>query len=104
MAAPSLSANFSRTLKFSLDPSPLPPETTISAAVNSGRSFFESSELIYFAKSVFLEGLADTILACLSVNVAFSKAVVLTVIILQASLLLHVAIALPAYIGLLKVS
>jgi len=46
-----LSASFSRTLKFSLDPRPLPPETTISAAVSSGRSLFESSELIYFDNS-----------------------------------------------------
>ena len=34
----------------------------------------------------------------------FSKAVVLTVITLQESLLLHVAMAFPAYIGLLNVS
>src|SRR5210317_1727939 len=96
IAAPSLSANFSRTLKFSLDPRPLPPETTISAAVNSGLSDLESSELIYFDNSELVAGSNGRISLSSLFNSAFSKAVVLTVITLQLSLLLYVAIALPA--------
>ncbi len=104
IAAPSLSASFSRTWKFSLEPSPLPPDTTMSAAVNSGRSFLESSEFMYLVKVVFSPDLMEVIFVSLSLIIAFSKAVVLIVNIFKLSLLLQVAIALPAYIGLLNVS
>ena len=68
----------------------------MSAAVNSGRSFLESSEFMYLDKVVFSPDLMEVIFVSLSLIIAFSKAVVLIVNIFKLSLLLQVAIALPA--------
>src|SRR6185436_12291703 len=46
IAAFSLSASGSRILKFSPEPMPRPPDTTIFAAVSSGRSDLETSRLM----------------------------------------------------------
>ncbi|OQB98740.1 MAG: hypothetical protein BWX79_03265 [Alphaproteobacteria bacterium ADurb.Bin100] len=97
MAAPSLSASGVITsLNFSALPSARPPETTILAAVRSGRSFLAIS----LPRNVLLPLSAApatvSTAALPPVAAAGSKPVVRTVMTLVASALCTMAIALPA--------
>ena len=104
IAAPNLSAIPSRREKFSPFCIPLPPEITISAEVNSGLSDSATSSL---TKEETPRSVVSEIVSTEAVPPSLSeesKLVVLTVITFIESELCTVAIQLPAYIGLSKVS
>ncbi len=95
MAAPSLSAMPSSSLKFSPLPMPRPPETTTLAAPSSGRSLWASSSptKLDWALSTTT---STASMAALPSSPTASKAVARTVITFRASSLCTVAMALPA--------
>ena len=96
MAAPSLSAIPSSNLKFSPFCIPRPPEITISAEVNSGRSDLANSSLTKLEISRLESSSKFSFEADPPWSSQSSNPVVLTVTTFIASELLTVAMQLPA--------
>lgn len=104
-ASPKAAARSSIILKFSLDLTPRPPETTMRAVVSSGLFELDSSSLINFvfnyagmAGSAIFQTATESLLPVTS-----SKEVGLKVKNLISSAVLTLAKAFPAYVGLTKV-
>ncbi|MCY1458349.1 hypothetical protein D9M71_757230 [compost metagenome] len=95
-AAPSLSARLYRCLKLSPLPMPRPPETTILAAVSSGRSDLASSSPTKAEMPALCAAPTASTAAEPPSAATASKPVVRTVITLMAALDCTVAMALPA--------
>ena len=83
-------------MKFSAEPMPRPPDTTILAPASSGRSLLATSRDTNALLPVSATAVTDSTAAEPPVAGAASNAVVRTVSTFTASALCTVAIALPA--------